>query len=263
MTLRRFALKLDVPALGRRIVTIRECDEQNFSLSGGCFSGIEYNYTVYPDPTDTWSHSVDRYPASDGEVAEIQKQFVVNEGVCFRDEVKYFTTSGGTVQEIRRNYFHENGIDIKLRINWCCQQQVLKMEFDIPFEISQRYDAVPGAFIKRECNGKEYPVQGAIVLSERNGKSVVIAGNFSACDVQCNGKVRLTLLRTPVYSHHDPLEIPGNHIYNVSDLGVNEFSLKVAILDEPDLKRAAELREAAGNPLFFSEVTLGCKSKYE
>ena len=120
-----------------------------------------------------------------------------------------------------------NGIDIKLRINWCCQQQVLKMEFDIPFEISQRYDAVPGAFIKRECNGKEYPVQGAIVLSERNGKSVVIAGNFSACDVQCNGKVRLTLLRTPVYSHHDPLEIPGNHIYNVSDLGVNEFSFKL------------------------------------
>lgn len=264
MTLRRFALKLDVPASGRRIITIREHEgEQNFSLSGKSFSGISFDYVVYPDTTDTWSHSVDRYPAENGEFMKNCKEFTINNGVCFCDKVKHFVSDGGRLQEIQRCYLHENELDIKLRINWHQQQNVLKMEFRIPFEITSRYDAVPGAFISRLCNGKEYPVQGAVVLSASNGKCIAITGNFSACDVQSDGRVRLTLLRTPIYSHHEPNIIPDGHIYDVSGVGESSFQLKVAELEKFDEQKVLELRGTASCPLDFSEVTLGCKSKYE
>ena len=264
MTLRRFALKLDVPACGRRVISIREHNaEENISLHGRSIAPVEYKYVVYPDLTDTWSHSVDRYSSETGYVMETAEQFTLNDGIYFQDNVKHLVSDGGEVREIRRCYSHERETDIKLRLNWWWQQQVLKMEFVIPFEISQRFDAVPGAFIKRECNGKEYPVQGVIVLSDKAGKCIAIVGNFSACDVQHNGVVRLTLNRTPIYSHHDPLKIEEEHIYDVSGLGESSFTIKVAELDSFDEKRVLELREAISAPLHFSEVTLGCKSKYE
>ena len=264
MTLRRFAVKLDVPALGRKIITIRECDTlPEFSPGESELPDVRYKFTVSTDLTDTWSHSVDRYQACGTEEMSVEKEFVTNDGALFRDEVRHRVSSGGVITEVFRRYAEGRESDLKLYCNWHRQQQVVKIEFTLPFVIAKRHDAIPGAFITRACNGKEYPVQGATALSDANGRTFVIAGNFSACDVQSDGRVRLTLLRTPVYSHHDPLMIPENHTYQVSGLGVSEFSLKLAMLEHFDEKRVIELREAVSNPLFFSEVTLGCKSKYE
>lgn len=263
MSLRRFALKLDIPSRQSRIITIRECKEGNGEFTTPAFAGVSHRYMVYQDLTDTWSHSVDRYPSQGGSEPELDNTFVTNSGHLFQDTVKTFSSKEGRIQEICRNYADIDQTDLFIRINWLAQQQLIKLEFTPSEPVSARQDAVPGAFIQRSCNGKEYPVQGATVLTLKSGKCLAITGNFSACDVQPDGKIRLTLLRTPIYSHHDPKVIPANHIYNVSGTGVNEYRLKVSLLDSFDAQNIMQLRNENASPIFFSEVTLGCTSKYE
>ncbi|MBQ7396507.1 MAG: hypothetical protein IJW08_08210 [Lentisphaeria bacterium] len=266
MGLRRFAVFLDIPAHGRRIITIREDSGKSSGEPVGkadSFFGVHHSYVVYPDKTDTWSHSVDRYPASDGSEMEKKKSFSFNRGVLFSDTLTTFCCGANLLNEVRRDLAEPEELSLALKMNWQSEQQILKMEFRLPFEISHRYDAVPGAFIPRSCNGKEYPVAGAIVLSAANGRSLVIAGEFTACDVQSDGRVRLTLLRTPIYSHHDPRVIPEEHAFEVSGCGESTAKILLAMLDKFDAEKAFALREKVLSKPFFSEVTLGCASKYE
>ena len=263
MTLRRFAVKLDIPSCGRRIITIRRCsaEPQNTTPVKELF--FKRCYAAYSDDTDTWSHSVDRYPAAGAEILRKTEEFTANNGANFCDNVTDFKSDSGHLREICRHYDDSNELDIKLTVNWFAQRQVVKMQLTLPFAVEKRFDAVPGAFIRRCLNGKEYPAQGAVALCGKDGKCFVIAGNFSACDVQDDGTLRLTLLRSAVYSHHDPTVVGAHHTYCVSDIGQNEFSFKAAMLDCFDEKKILELRAAATQIPHFSEVTLGCKSKYE
>jgi hypothetical protein len=57
--------------------------------------------------------------------------------------------------------------------------------------------------------------------------------------------------------------IGKQHIFQVSDLGENEFFFKTALLDKFDTEEILALRTAATCVPHFSEVTLGCKCKYE
>ena len=64
------------------------------------FFGVHHSYIIYPDKTDTWSHSVDRYPASGGMEMQAQKSFSFNRGALFSDTRTTFSSGGNLVNGV-------------------------------------------------------------------------------------------------------------------------------------------------------------------
>ncbi len=121
-------------------------------------------------------------------------------------------------------------IDISLNILWLEKYTVLKwlMRTNILNGIAT-YE-VPYGVQVRPCNGKEEVGQQWIDLSgEINGKqyglSVVTDSNY-AYDVKDN-VIRVTLLRSPAYAHHDPDRYSVFKNYPIIDQGWHEMKLRL------------------------------------
>jgi hypothetical protein len=76
-------------------------------------------------------------------------------------------------------------------------------------------------------------------------------------DVAPDGTLGLTLLRSPVYSHHDPSSLPQGHPWPVSGLGDHVFRISfLAAARITDEAIAAEAMRQT-QPVWITETTKG------
>lgn len=104
--------------------------------------------------------------------------------------------------------------------------------------------------------GEEYPVSGFCRLEGPGGRSLsAVSADVFACDAQPGGALRLTLLRTPFYAHHDPGAPARDCPEPVIDLGERRFDIALLADAGEDAVRRERYRQT--QPLRFSETTLG------
>jgi alpha-mannosidase len=185
------------------------------------FSGAAGTAVVLDDPGDTWAHGVfewhdviDQFKPEqislfeEGPVkATIRVVSKFNASTVIQD----FTLSASSRQ-----------IDVTVQINWQEQLKMVKLQF--PTTINNGVVTAENAYghCKRAANGIEEPMQRWVDLSnDKYGLSLLNDGKYSY-DIAEN-IISLTVLRSPVFAHHVPIELQEGGMYTYIDQGWQSF----------------------------------------
>ena len=182
---------------------------------------------VIDDPSDTWSHGISAFRDEVGRFA--QAQMAVEEmgsvRACVRIETRW-----GSSQMIQRLYLYREVdlIECRATINWQERYKMLKIAFPLQLRQARVTAEVPYGFIEREPNGNEEPCQQWVHLSgwARNEAGKRIAYGFALLNDSKYGydalgsELRLSILRSPAYAHHDPAKLDPERRYQYIDQGI-------------------------------------------
>ena len=109
----------------------------------------------------------------------------------------------------------------------------MKLEFPVNVDNPQPTYEIQFGVISRPADGEEEPglhwfdVSGeAECGGQERGLAIINDAKYSY-DVTGN-RMRLTVLRSPVYAHHDPRELKTGAFYHFIDQGIQKFTYRLA-----------------------------------
>lgn len=284
----RIAIPLEIPPRGRRIlravkreakkftgpvsdsrrvlanaevaVTLRKTGLASFERDGVAFLASAPELQVIDDPSDTWSHFIDRYPLTVKRRFRCKKSWMplYSGPLTAAWFSEWVDAEKNTASALCRVEAGTPGVHLDLRINWHGNRELLKLTLRPAFPVRRRFDGCPGGTVDRPLNGEEYPVFNRITLEGEGHRLTLVSPDIFSADVQSDGTVRLTLLRSTAYafsadSNH--FDLPGHHRFELTDQGVTDFHLLLL----PDADEATVERELYRftRPLKYSETTRG------
>ena len=219
-------------------------------------------FTIYDD-MGIPSHGMDSYPDDEG------VKLCSNSGVATIFTGELTAMRQNYVSSRRGNYSIEvnsqviTGMDMVryevVNMHLLPYRAILKMNLTSCFKVVRRRDGVPGGELERKLDGTEYPLFNYERLIGKNGESMTLVTNeIFSCDVQPNGLLRLTLMRTPFYAHQW-FEIPRFHAHHPMDMQMQKIHFTLMYNATPAAIQNEIYRQMA--PLTFSETTLGMKGR--
>jgi len=237
-------LELD-PATGEPARLVHKASGRSVLAGGGA--------VVIEDPSDTWSHGVRRFEDEAGAFALQEMRLVERGPVLARIRVR--SVFGDST--IIRDYTVFAGVPyvrVDATVDWRERLRMLKLRFATPLEEPTATYEIPYGALERPADGEEEPVQAWMDLSGRHpdggraGLSVLNDGKYSAS--MLGSTMCLTVLRSPIYAHHEPLAPAPGGEYAFIDQGEQRFAY--ALLPHAGdwraaetVRRAAELNRAA------------------
>lgn len=208
------------------------------------FDSIEFE--MIDDDSDTWSHDISKYNEK-GEVFKVNHWNAISNGILRGCLCGEFVCGNSTVSlQVISNYFEEC-LRLKLRVNWREKFKLLKMNFNTSSSIRKRLDGCQGNVMIERNGDQEYPIHNMISFNEEIG---IVSQDVYSADVIGN-KIRLTLLRSPIFAHDKHWEYTEGVHFN-TDQGIHEFELAVV-----PFKEIWKEVEKQTNPLIFREDTSG------
>ena len=217
---------------------------------------------VYPDPSDTWTHSVSGYTAAPvSRFRQKGKWQSKITGPLYSELVAETKDDGGNTLNWYCGVFDGvPGIRLRLRLNWHSPQQLLKLHIKPAFNVEKRIDGIPGALLERALNGEEYPIFNRMTLAGNGHTLTLISSEIFSADVQPDGTARLTLIRSPYFAHHDPYTPEPFARNGITDLGEHDFTLTI-LPDAAEDVITDQLRSLK-EPVYCSETTFGMSRRY-
>ncbi|MBI4977824.1 MAG: hypothetical protein HZC28_10090 [Spirochaetes bacterium] len=283
----RIMLRLAVPAGKKRIVTVRLSDPSAISPdvrrsdnalstagltaalskhglsslvsgSSGFIRDEGIRVEIYEDPTDTWSHGIHSYDTKPAGVFTASVAWPVNhEGplrISMKNELQFGSSSLSWMVYCNAG---ETAVHMRLRLHWHEKQRIAKLIIPFNAKAAVREDGIPGGIIARQCDGREYPLHNTLSLSGDGRTLTAVSRDIFAADVASDGAMRLTLVRSPYYAHHNPFKVEANHDYPLTDQGVHEYEITLIPSSSVDRKTidAEVLRQT--EPIWMTETTAG------
>ncbi|HEX7065430.1 MAG TPA: glycoside hydrolase family 38 C-terminal domain-containing protein [Bacillales bacterium] len=183
---------------------------------------------VMEDKSDTWSHGVLRFDDECGQFTAKSVERVEHGPV--KSVIRVVSEYGKSelIQDFTM-YRELNQIDVHVTVNWQEKFKTLKLKFPVNLMFRKGTYEIPYGHIVRECNGEEEPGQRWIDQSgthrstgEMYGLSLLNDGKYSF-DMH-DQEMAITVLRSPIYAHHDPLVPEENGHYSFIDQGIQRFT---------------------------------------
>lgn len=194
------------------------------------FSGPGAVPIVIEDKSDTWSHGIFRFNnvigRFGGAVLEVVEQGPVR--ATLRVTNRYGSSS--LIQEYSL-YAGMPYLDVKTVVDWHEQHKALKLEFPVNVHEPKVTYEVQYGTIERPANGEEEPGLHWFDVSEGNadhpirGLSILNDAKYSY-DVDGN-RMHLTVLRSPIFAHHDPVVPDPDGYYHYIDQGLQAFEYRL------------------------------------
>ncbi|AWN21953.1 alpha-mannosidase [Deinococcus irradiatisoli] len=193
------------------------------------FQGLAALGTVIKDESDTWSHGVFRYDEVIGHFGEARLSLLEQGPV--RSAVRSVSRYGDST--LTQDFFlYQDAslpIEVRVRVNWHERHRVLKLHFPAHLQFPQATFEAPYGVVTRPGNGDEHSGQRWVDLSGLYRPSGAIRGLSVINDAKSSYSVTdaalgLTVLRSPIYAHHDPyVPVPGGD-YRYTDQGEQQFT---------------------------------------
>ncbi len=182
------------------------------------------------DHSDTWSHEVEEYRVEAGRFGNAALELVESGDVLATVRA---TTRLGRSEAIAEVTLYRTCefIDYTLRVNWQERYHTLKLAFDTCVEQgAATYDTAYGCE-ERPANGQEEPGQQwfdltGLVKGLPYGFAVLNDSKFGF-DVK-DGTMRVTVLRSPAYAHHDPARYEADSGHPIMDQGWQTCRFRLA-----------------------------------
>ncbi|MEH7380563.1 glycoside hydrolase family 38 C-terminal domain-containing protein [Bacillus sp. JJ1533] len=203
---------------------------------------------VIEDKSDTWSHNVLHFNKEVGTFKASSVKLVEHGPV--KSVIRVVSTYGNStlVQDITM-YKELEQIDVHCTLNWQEQFKALKLKFPVNLIFRKSTYEIPYGHIVREGNGEEEPGQNWIDSSgthpesgEMYGLSILNDSKYSF-DIH-NKEMSMTVLRSPIYAHHDPLVPSQDGHYTFIDQGYQRFTYSL-LPHKGNWETAGTVRRAA------------------
>ena len=180
---------------------------------------------LFDDPSDTWSHGIDRYACDPIAVASWDTPEPLDTGPLMASLLQNGRIGHSRVRAEYRVYAECPFIELRLSVDWSEQFKVLKLALALPAAAVKRLDGISGGELERAGDGKERPLRDRTLLHLADGTLLgIVCPDVYALDGDAQ-RVRLTLLRSPAMAWHDPH--PGASRRRVfADRGVHVFRFR-------------------------------------
>ncbi len=196
----------------------------NFEL----FKGAAARPDVLHDPTDTWSHGETTFRDVVGAFTARRVRLIEHGPVksVIRVESEY---GRSVLMQDFTMYRELDRIDVHVTVDWREQFKVLKLRFPTNLHFPKvTYETAYG-HIERAANGEEDPGQNWVDLSGTVKETNVMYGLSLLNDGKYSYSVKekelsLTVLRSPIYAHHDPYVPSADGRYVFMDQGIQRFT---------------------------------------
>ena len=186
-------------------------------------SGIEP--VIVDDESDTWTHGQSSYRGAAHKMA-LESYTLVSQGKVSAEYEIVFKLFNSKV--ILRAIL--NGglgiLDIKTRVLWNEQHRLLKLSVGSAFKNETFVSEIPYGAIERKADGAEWPIQRWARLGSNGPCLGVINDGIYSVSAE-NGKLDLTLLRSPVYAHHENQHPRPDIQHRYIDQGESEFHIRL------------------------------------
>jgi alpha-mannosidase len=211
-------------------------------------SGNGASAVVIDDPSDTWSHGVLRFDREIGRFTA-RSVSVIEQGPV-RAGIR--VVSAYDRSTITQDFLLAEGsdqIEVRVTVDWREQFKALKLLFPLNLNDTRTTYEIPYGIQERPENGEEEPGQAWLDMTgtapgteTTYGLSLLNDGKYSFHSTP--GTLALTLLRSPIYAHHDPyVPEPDGH-YSFMDQGIQYFTYVLAP-HAGDWRAGAAIRRAA------------------
>jgi alpha-mannosidase len=214
--------------------------------------------TVLDDPSDTWSHNVFRYDKEIGSFKLSSIKLIEAGPVKATIRIANTYHESFLIQDFSL-YQESSFIEIGVTVDWREHNKLLKLRFPFCLAATHTTYEIPYGHIERFANGEENPALNWVdvtgVLSENiqpYGVSLLTDAKYSfdsrSQEILNVHDIGLTVLRSPAFAHHLPMELEPGHVYSYMDQGRQSFRyMLIPHLgrweDAGIVQRAAELNQ--------------------
>lgn len=258
---RRFAVQVDIPALGYTVLhqevvpakeTKRILGKQAVRADGNSLEneflrvGLDRRgyVTLYDrkrrrqvfakagaiplvmeDKSDTWSHNVRAYRKILGRFKRMSARVIRSGPVQGCLEVEY----AWDASRLRLRFTlgaGEDHLKIRGRVDWRQTFQTLKLSFPVPFTAESWTAEAPHGVAERSVDGGEEPIQKWVDIGNQERGLAIANDSKYGCSAEPD-ELRVTLLRSPPYALHSPTKSYDYTRYQFTDQGPQTFSLAV------------------------------------
>jgi len=192
------------------------------------FAGPAARAVVIDDKSDTWSHDVLHFNNVAGEFKAVKVSRIEHGPV--KSVIRVVSRYGDSklVQDFAMSPGRDL-IDVSVTVDWREKFKMLKLVFPINVIFSKHTYETPYGTIQREHNGEEEPGQSWVDYTGLTRQTNKIYGvsllNDAKYSYSISGKeLALTVLRSPIYAHHDPLVPEPDGEYSFIDQGIQRFN---------------------------------------
>lgn len=186
---------------------------------------------VLRDPSDTWSHGVTHFDDVEGGFRVRRVRLVENGPVRAVMRVESVYGSSELVQDIAL-YRDTPYVDVEVVADWHERFKALKLRVPVALQQPKATYEIPFGTIERPTDGQEVPGQRWVDVSGRVPGVGAVHGLAVATDSKHGFDVRnsdlgVTVLRSPIYAHHDPRKPVEDERYAFHDQGRQTFSCRL------------------------------------
>lgn len=212
--------------LGAGTGSIRSLRDKKFALE--VFLGEAAKPVVIDDPSDTWSHNVTRFDRVVGAFTAKRIRRVERGAVksVLRVESEYGASR--LIQDFTL-YAELEQIDVHVTVDWREQFKMLKLRFPLNLNNMRAVSEIPYGHLERGATGEEEPGQSWLDVTgisrdtgDLYGLSILNDGKYSY-DVNVRD-IGFTILRSPIYAHHIPMQPDPDGWYSFIDQGIQHFT---------------------------------------
>jgi alpha-mannosidase len=175
------------------------------------------------DDSDTWSHEVRGYRSEAGRFGQAELALMESGEVLatVRSVSRYSASTA--IQEFTL-YRESPHIDVKVRVNWQEQYQCLKWSFFSRVKEGVATCDIAYGMQERAAKSTEEPMQQWCDLSgnvdgQPYGLALLNDSKYAFDALAEDGSLRVTLLRSPAYAHHDDARYYADSHHPIIDQG--------------------------------------------
>lgn len=184
---------------------------------------------ILDDWDDTWGHKIVAYDREIGRAAN--PNFIIMETGPERGRIQ-IEYSFGRSRILQDFTLYRNSVELDCRVtvDWHEHKRVLKLGFSTVLDDGRLTYSIPYGFIERPQNGEEEPGLAWIDLSgsDKNGSFGLSLINNGKCGYSVKeGEMRMTVLHSTAWSHHNPALVNEDDGYRFMEQGRHEFGYQL------------------------------------
>ncbi len=184
---------------------------------------------VIDDPDDTWSHGVPAFRSEVGRFGDAR--------VCLEEHgpvraVLRVESHWKTSRALQRLILYAglDYVECRVTVDWHEPRKVVKLCYPLALQCPEVACEIPYGFTLWPADGEEHPCQKWVDVSGASpaGRAGFALLNDCKHGFDClESELRMTLLRSPAYAHHDPEKLSPGRAYRYIDIGEQDIVLRL------------------------------------
>jgi len=196
------------------------------------FSGLAHRGFIAEDGTDTWGHGTHSF-AYDGEDLALEAIKLIDDG-AIRKTIEVIVGRGATRMSTVIALPSDSDLPVELQVSLDWQEKGRMFRLAYPLGTDRFEYEVPAGWVARPDVGHEVPGL-RWVRASASDQTVVIANDAKYSYAAKDGTLYITAVRSPVFSHHEPVILQEDAYLRYMDLGPQNFTIR--IFGDTDISR--------------------------